>query len=157
MCQLLDDLTEKNTLDINFVNYIDINFIFFLMRNGIFLPLISNPRSLVSLLKCILFVSYLAPSFNYTCLSLWASRVAQMVQNLPANAGDISRSGFDPWARKTSWRRTQPPTPVFLPGESHGHRGVWWATIHRVTKSWTQLKWFSMKAPFITFCAKVPF
>lgn len=32
-------------------------FYFFLMRNGIFLPLISNPRSLVSLFKCILFVS----------------------------------------------------------------------------------------------------
>ena len=112
----------------------------FLWLVSVQFTLISIPRSLVSLLKCILFVSYLAPSFNYTCLSLWAFEVAQMVQNLPANAGDISRSGFDPWTRKTSWRRTQPPTPVFLPGEPHGHRGVWWATIHRVTKSWTQLK-----------------
>ena len=28
-------------------------------------------------------------------------------------------------------------TPVFLPGESHGHigGGVWWATVHGVTES----------------------
>ena len=25
------------------------------------------------------------------------------------------------------------------PGESHG-RGTWWATVHRITKSWTRLK-----------------
>jgi len=25
---------------------------------------------------------------------------------------------FDPWVRKTPWRRAQQPTPVFLPGES---------------------------------------
>ena len=29
-------------------------------------------------------------------------------------------------------------TPVFLPGESHD-TGVWWATVHGVTKSWTRL------------------
>ena len=27
---------------------------------------------------------------------------------------------FDPWVRKISWRRTWQPTPIFLPGESHG-------------------------------------
>ena len=33
-------------------------------------------------------------------------------------------------------------TPVFLPGESHG-RGDWWATVHRVVYSQTQLKQLS--------------
>ena len=33
-------------------------------------------------------------------------------------------------------------TPVLLPGESYG-RGAWWATGHRVTKSWTQPKQLS--------------
>ena len=28
-------------------------------------------------------------------------------------------------------------TPVFLSGESYGQRGVWWATVHGVTKSQT--------------------
>ena len=32
--------------------------------------------------------------------------------------------GFDPWVRKIPWRRAQQPTPVFLPGESHGQRSL---------------------------------
>ena len=28
--------------------------------------------------------------------------------------------GFNPWVRKISWRRKWQPTPVFLPGKSHG-------------------------------------
>ena len=34
------------------------------------------------------------------------------------------RCGFDPWVRKTSWRRARQPSPVFLPGESHGQRSL---------------------------------
>ena len=34
------------------------------------------------------------------------------------------RCGFDSWARKTPWRRAWQPTPVFLPGESHGQRSL---------------------------------
>ena len=30
------------------------------------------------------------------------------------------RLGFNPWVRKISWRRKWQPTPVFLPGKSHG-------------------------------------
>ena len=32
------------------------------------------------------------------------------------------RPGFNPWVGKIPWRRTWQPTPVFLPGESHGQR-----------------------------------
>ena len=32
------------------------------------------------------------------------------------------RRGFDPWVGKIPWRREWQPTPVFLPGESHGQR-----------------------------------
>ena len=32
--------------------------------------------------------------------------------------------GFDPWVGKIPWRRAQQPTPVFLPGELHGHRSL---------------------------------
>ena len=31
---------------------------------------------------------------------------------------------FNPWVRKIPWRKTQQPTPVFLPGESHGQRSL---------------------------------
>ena len=34
------------------------------------------------------------------------------------------RCGFDPWVRKIPWMREWLPTPVFLPGESHGHRSL---------------------------------
>ena len=49
------------------------------------------------------------------------SLVAQMVKNPPANAGDpasIRESGNFPGERE--WQ----PTPVFLPGESHGQRSL---------------------------------
>ena len=34
------------------------------------------------------------------------------------------RPGFDPWIGKIPWRRKWQPTPVFLPGESHGQRSL---------------------------------
>ena len=35
-----------------------------------------------------------------------------------------ARPGFDPWVGKIPWRRKWQPTPVFLPGESHGWRNL---------------------------------
>ena len=35
-----------------------------------------------------------------------------------------SRPRFNPWVRKISWRRQWQPTPVFLPGKSHGRRSL---------------------------------
>ena len=34
------------------------------------------------------------------------------------------RFGFHPWVGKIPWRRARQPTPVFLPGESHGQRSL---------------------------------
>ena len=53
----------------------------------------------------------------------WASQVVLVVKNLPANAGDIRDSVLIPGSGRSpggggAWR----PTPVFLPGESHGQR-----------------------------------
>ena len=67
-------------------------------------------------------------------------------KNPPTNAGDLGRQGFTHWVAKIPWRRKQQGTPVFLPGESHGHRRVWWSTVHGVTKSQTRLKQLSMHA-----------
>ena len=61
------------------------------------------------------------------------------VKNLGSNAGDMGDTGFDHRARE-------------IPGGGHGtplhysclenpmDRGAWQATVHSVTKSWTQLK-----------------
>ena len=34
------------------------------------------------------------------------------------------RCGFDPWVGKIPWRRKWQPTPIFLPGKSHGQRSL---------------------------------
>ena len=34
------------------------------------------------------------------------------------------RCTFDPWVEKIPWRRKWQPTPVFLPGKSHGQRSL---------------------------------
>jgi len=34
------------------------------------------------------------------------------------------RRRFHPWVRKIPWRRKWQPTPVFLPGKSHGQRSL---------------------------------
>ena len=66
-------------------------------------------------------------------LRIWASQVALLVRNLPANAGDVRDAGSIPGMKRS-------------PGGGHGHplqysclenpmdRGAWWATVHGVTK-----------------------
>ena len=61
-------------------------------------------------------------SFGYTPRR--ASQGALVVKNPFASAGEIKRLQFHPWVRKIPWRRARQPTPVFLPGESHGQRSL---------------------------------
>ena len=46
-----------------------------------------------------------------------------MVKNLPANAGDIGDGGST-FGWRDPWRRQWQPSPVFLPGKSHGGRSL---------------------------------
>ena len=69
-----------------------------------------------------------------------------MVKNLPSSAGDI-KDAVDPWLRRS-------------PGGVYGNSlqysclenpmdgGAWWAIVHRVAQSQTQLKRLSMHASF---------
>ena len=50
-------------------------------------------------------------------------QVVLVVKNLPTKARDM-RLRFDPWVGKIPWRMAWQPTPVVLPGESHGHRSL---------------------------------
>ena len=66
-----------------------------------------------------------------------ASQVALVVKSPSACAGDLRDVGLIPGSGR-------------CPRGGHGNqysclenptdKGVWWATVHRVTKSWTQLK-----------------
>ena len=87
---------------------------------------------------------------------MWASQVVLVIKNLPANAGDIRDTGSVPELGRS-------------PGEGHGNplqysclenpmdRGAWWATVHRVAKSWTQLKRFSMHTLMLSHSLSPPF
>ena len=46
-----------------------------------------------------------------------------MVKNLPAMQ-KAQRHRMDPWIGKIPWSRKWHPTPVFLPGKSHGQRDL---------------------------------
>ena len=52
----------------------------------------------------------------YTWLPSWLSCKES------ASSAEDRRSRFDPQVRKIPWRRAWHPTPLFLPGESHGLR-----------------------------------
>ena len=51
-------------------------------------------------------------------------RVVLVVKNLPANAGDIRDVVLIPGLRRFPGEGHGKPTPVFLPGESHGQRSL---------------------------------
>ena len=60
-------------------------------------------------------------TFTYISIYSKAFLVAQMVKNLPAM--------WETWVQSLGWEdyleKDWLPTPVFLPGESHGG-GAWW-------------------------------
>ena len=58
-------------------------------------------------------------------LEIGASKVVTLAVKTPAcQSRRRKRWGFSPWVRKIPWRRNWQPTPVFLPGESHGQRSL---------------------------------
>lgn len=59
------------------------------------------------------------------------------VKNLLAIAGAVGGTGSIPGLGMSLWRRK--PTPGFLP-ENSMDRVVWWATVHGVSKTQTQLR-----------------
>ena len=59
--------------------------------------------------------------------------IYKYISGFPDGAGDkeptchwrrCKRHGFDPRVRKIPWKRAWQPSPVFLPGESHGQRSL---------------------------------
>ena len=78
---------------------------------------------------------------------IWASQVVLVVRNLPASAGNIRDAGLIPGLGRA-------------PGGGHGNplqysclenpvdRGAWQATVHKVTKSQTRLKWLSTHSSY---------
>ena len=73
---------------------------------------------------------------NNTALYIW---VALVVKNLPASAGDVREAGSVPgWGRSPGGGNGNPLLYSCL--ENPMDRKAWWAAVHTVTTSWTQLK-----------------
>ena len=61
-----------------------------------------------------------------------------MVKNAPANAGDARDTGSIPGSERSLGVGSGNPFQCsYL--ENPMERGAWWATVHGVTKGWTQL------------------
>ena len=62
---------------------------------------------------------------QFSCINLCVYQiiaVSIVVKNLPANAGDVRGEGLIPWLGRSIGGGQ--PTPVFLPGESHGQSSL---------------------------------
>ena len=58
----------------------------------------------------------------------WLGSSSSMIMGLPSwlsgKESTCRRLRFDPWVGTVPWRRKLQPTPVFLPGGSHGQRSL---------------------------------
>ena len=72
---------------------------------------------------------------DYPLQYSWASLVAQLVKNLPTM--------LETWVRSMGWEdpleEGMATHSSILAWRIPMDRGAWWATVHGVTKSWTQL------------------
>ena len=81
-----------------------------------------------------------------------ASQVAQVVKNPPANAGDARDVGLVPELGRSPRGGNGNPLQYSCL-ENSMDRGVWWATVHGVPKSWTWLNnWACPHAVYWSFC-----
>ena len=86
-------------------------------------------------LFCIVFPTFIKVSVSSICLNnIWeVTRIISIILVMILKTSLVAqisvclhcrRPGFNPWVRKISWRRKWQPTPVSLPGKSHGRRSL---------------------------------
>ena len=89
-----------------------------------------------------------ASDFFYSTFSLGWGRVIHFATDLSLSVNSATGHIFRELRAAIMTPSINPlekgmqPTPVFLPGESHGQRRAWWATVHGVSKSRTRLSGF---------------
>ena len=72
-----------------------------------------------------------------------AFQVGLVVKNLPAKAGDEREMGLIPGSERSPGTGNGNPLQYFCL-ENPMERGAWEAIVHRVSKSWTQLRQLSI-------------
>ena len=93
--------------------------------------------------------------YYYVCMSIsyWASQVVLVVNNSPANAGDIRDTGSNPGLGRSPREENINPLQYSCL-EYPMDRGAWRATIHGVTKSQTWLKQLSMHPRTMSYLSR---
>ena len=87
----------------------------------------------------LLVLAILHSNITYGLLGFYASQVVLVVKNPPAKAGDVRDTGSIPGSGR-SLEEGMETIPGLLSMENPTDRGASLAIVHRVTKSWTQLK-----------------
>ena len=88
-----------------------------------------------------------------TYLESGASKVVLVVKNLPANAGNMKDSvSISALERFTGGANGNPLQYSWL--ENPMDRGIWWATVHGITKSRTELNIWALPGAW-EFCEKM--
>ena len=80
------------------------------------------------------------------CIIIWAFQVALVVKNLLTGAGNIRDVGLIPGSGRSPGGGTASPSSILAWRIPPMDSGAWWATVRRVTKSWTQVKQLSTHA-----------
>ena len=101
--------------------------------------------SVSSPVKCLQGTASLDHSTHESQRRLWSPdlRATVRAKEPTCQCRRRKRCGFIPWVGNSPWRRAWPPTPVLLPGESHGQRSLAgyspWGR-----KESVMIKWLSM-------------
>ena len=74
-----------------------------------------------------------------------AFQVMLVVKNVPANSGDTWYESLIPGLGRSSGEGHNNPLQYSCL-ENPMDRRAWWATVHKVAMSWTQMKWLSTYA-----------
>ena len=121
------------------------------LGQGPALPLLESPQGMADIL-------YLLPwRAAFFIHNNWKSKSKVSAELIPPEDSQVAlvvkknkatcqcrrhkRRVFSPWVRKIPWWRAQQPTPVFLPGKSHGQRSPVGYSLwgRRVRRDWSHL------------------
>ena len=103
--------------------YITVLVLIYLVTRSFYL-LIAFIPPLPSLVATILISFSMSLSISDLQHCVGASQVAVLGKKSACQCRRHKRRGFNPWVRKTPWRRAWQPTLVFLSEESHGQRSL---------------------------------
>ena len=77
-------------------------------------------------------------NFNVSPFNEYSELISASCKEPTCQCRRCKRHESDPWVGKIPWRRVRNPLWYSSLGNPMD-RGVWWATVHRATKSWTWL------------------